>query len=378
MKTRALLFGWLLSTVTLSAQTSLTRSFTHGGIVRDYRIYIPSSYTGAQAVPLVLNLHGYTSDAQQQEIYTDFKSVADTANFILVHPNGSIQPGTANTRFWNIALSSALVDDVAFLSALVDTVSAHYRIDPTRVYSAGMSNGGYMSIYLACQTQRFAAVASVTGSMTTNMYSGCNPVRPIPLMQIHGTADPTVPYNGGSGSRSVPEVVAFWVNKNQCAPVADSSNVPDLFPGDGATARHFLYSGGTDGHTVEHYKVFNGGHTWPGAQITIGTTCKDFSATKEIWRFFSQYRNLTAGINEAEKPVWNLWPNPAGGQVSVELPGKTITRINVIDMQGRTVLQNASSQGLSTIDVNGLKPGHYTLQIAGKDFVWHKLLSVAR
>ena len=360
----------------LQAQTSLTRSFVHGGITRNYRIYIPAVYTGSQPVPLVLNLHGYGSNAFEQEIYGDFRPIADTANFILVSPDGTVQPGTTDTQYWNVAgLFSSSVDDVDFLETLIDTIDAHYNINRSRVYSAGMSNGGFMGYLLACESQQFAAIGSVTGSMTTVLYNSCNPAHPVPVIEIHGTADGTVPYNGVTGVKAIPDVVNFWVTQNNCSPTPTTSNVPDINTTDSATAEHYLYTGGTNGHTVEHFKVIGGAHTWPGAVIPIGVTCMDFSASKELWRFFSQYNNPTAGIAENTNLTWNLWPNPATEQVFLQVPDQQITDVRIYDMQGRTVYR-FSAANISSVDVSQLPTGQYLLEASGKGFLLHKKLLV--
>jgi len=366
----------LLSAIVSTAQTSVSGSFVHGGITRTYDVYVPAIYNGSQAVPLVFNLHGYTSNAAQQAIYGNFKPIADTANFILVHPNGSIQPGTTNTQFWNVGQVGSTVDDVDFLETLIDTISAHYNIKQSRIYSAGMSNGGIMVYLLACQSNRFTAIASVTGTMSLPMYTGCNPTRPIPTMEIHGTADNTVPYNGSALLQAIPDVVSLWVTKNNCNPVPDSTNVPNINTTDGATAVHYLYTGGTGGNTVEHYKVVGGGHSWPGAPVVIDVTCMDFNASKEIWRFFSQYENTVAGIEENATPNWNLWPNPAANQIFIQTTAdKPVQQLTIRDVLGRTVLQYAGNN-ITSADITTLKPGNYLVEIRGKDFTAVKKLVV--
>lgn len=101
--------------------------------------------------------------------------------------------------------------DVGFLEALIDTISAHYSINPDRIYSAGMSNGGFMSHYLACSSSRFAAIGSVTGPMSNDMYEFCNPSHAVPTIHIHGTSDPINPYNGNSSSKSINAVTVLFL-----------------------------------------------------------------------------------------------------------------------------------------------------------------------
>lgn len=353
------------------AQTTTSGSFMHNGINRSYSLYIPAMYTGSTPVPLVFNLHGYTSNGVQQGFYGDFKPIADTANFIIVLPEGTVQPGTQNTQFWNAGLISSNVDDVGFLETLIDTISAHYNINKKRVYSAGMSNGGFMGYTLACESDRFAAVGSVTGSMSTVTFATCNPQRPTPIIEVHGTADPTVPYNGTTGMKPIEDVVDFWVTENGCNPTPSISNVPNSNTTDGATAEHYVYSGGIDGHTVEFFKVVGGEHTWPGAPITIGVTCRDFSASAELWRFFSQYEHVTAGIGELPTVNFKLYPNPVSEQLFIQLSDKQVTKANVMDMEGRTVIQT-KGKNITSIDVSALRAGSYIIEISGEDFISHQ------
>ncbi|HPI09028.1 MAG TPA: PHB depolymerase family esterase, partial [Saprospiraceae bacterium] len=177
---------------TLPAQTTLTGTIQSGGLTREYRLYKPAVYNGSTAVPLVINMHGYSSNNLEQEFYGDFRGIADTANFLIVHPNGTLD--NQGQRFWNAFGTGSNVDDVGFISDLIDTLSAAYNIDPQRIYATGMSNGGFMSYSLACElNERIAAIASVTGSMAPIKLASCNPQRPVPVMEIHGTADGVVP-----------------------------------------------------------------------------------------------------------------------------------------------------------------------------------------
>ncbi|UOQ74046.1 hypothetical protein [Hymenobacter cellulosilyticus] len=81
------------------AQTTVTGSIVSGGITRDYRLYIPASYSASKPVPLLFNLHGYGSSNLEQEFYGDFRPIADTANLLIVHPNGTTDAN--GSRFWN-------------------------------------------------------------------------------------------------------------------------------------------------------------------------------------------------------------------------------------------------------------------------------------
>lgn len=350
----------------LSIAQTITGTIMHDGIQRDYRLYVPAIYDGSTSVPLVLNLHGYTSNALQQEFYGNFNTIADTANFIVAIPNGTLD-GTGTT-FWNaFDVPTETVDDVGFLSALIDSLNADYNIDLNRVYTTGMSNGGFMSYKLSCDlSHRIAAMASVTGAMGSAMMLSCSPSHPMPVMEIHGTADPTVPYTGSGtiGSQPIVDVVDYWVNFNNCNSTAIETPVPNISATDGCTTDHFLYTGGDNGSTVEHYRVNGGGHTWPGAPIDIGVTSHDFSASVEIWRFFSQYtlNQLVSSVQDqqSESP-FIVFPNPSEGTFRVRLKNGQTAKASVFDPVGKLVISKTVFGGTSELNVPNA--GIYLLQI---------------
>lgn len=368
----------LFTTGYLPAQTTVTGSFVHDSIVRTYSFYVPASYVPGQPVPLVLNLHGTGTDGNYQAQHRDFRPIADTANFIVAHPDGTIEPNL-NQRFWNYGnVMSSSVDDVGFLEALIDTIAAQYSINPGRIYCVGMSNGGYMSYYLACQSSRFAAIGSVTGSMSTAMYNACNPVHPTPTIHIHGTNDPINPYTGNSSSKAIGDVTRFWVNQNSCDTTPVITPVPDLDGTDGATAERYLYPNGTGGHTVEHFKVTGGGHSWPGHYVftLLGNTCMDFSASKEVWRFFSQYTLSGVGMAENHNAAGvTIYPNPARDYVTVGTENQVVTGVLLRDLQGR-VIEHYSGENIRQLDVRRLSPGNYFIQLSGNGFYTVKKLVI--
>ena len=352
-----------------NAQT-ISDSFIYDGQTRTYSYYVPTSYSAGNPVPLILNLHGYGSSGTEQANYTNFMPIADTANFIIVHPDGTYNPTDPTKRFWEFGAQGTNVDDFGFLEALIDTISAHYSINQNRIYSTGLSNGGYMSYYFACESNRFAAIASVGATMTVPMYNSCNPNYPIPVMEIHGTNDAVVLYNGSLGNKGVEDVIDLWVNQNNCNSTPVVTQVPDNDPTDGATAEHYLYAGGTDGHTVEFYKVIGGGHTWPGGTVPIpalGNTCMDFNASKEIWRFFSQYNNPYVGIKNEKitSDYLSIYPNPTSGKLTIQLEKMPLNPfvLTIHDVQGREVYSQKSNQMAIHLDLDALQPGLYTLNI---------------
>lgn len=347
------------------AQTTLYDTIQHDNLDRDYILYIPQIYDGSEPVPLVLNLHGYTSNANEQLIYSNFSPIADTANFIMALPNGT--KDNAQKQFWEVGLfgGQSGIDDFGFIEKLVDTMIARYNIDPDRVYSTGMSNGGYMSYSLACGSNKFASIASVTGSMTPFTMNTCSPVSPaISVMQVHGTMDATVQYNGNQTTVNIDSLIAYWVNFNNCDPQPQKINIPDTAPGDGSTAEHYIYRNGNNESSVEFFKVIGGGHTWPGASIIIGSTNQDFNASAEIWRFFNKREpKIYTYIDQkrTDKEI-TIYPNPGIGFINIKSDFESESRIDIYDIMG-SLKQSQHFKGNTNIDVSMLNSGTYLIVI---------------
>jgi polyhydroxybutyrate depolymerase len=361
MRNRYFLLTALMACASLcNAQGIIDASIMHDGLTRTYRLYVPASYSASVPVPLVLNLHGYTSNNVQQEFYGDFRPIADTANFIIVHPNGTLDG--SNQQFWS-AFGLSTVDDVGFLSALIDEIQSQYAIDPNCIYSTGMSNGGFMSYELACQLSgRIAAIASVTGSMIQSRFNACNAYHPTPVMQIHGTADPTVPYigNPAQGMMHIDTLVKRWAQYNNCDLTPSVTPVPNTNLMDGCTAEHQVFANGDQGATVELFKVIGGAHTWPGASITIGVTNQDFNASVEIWKFFRRYKlnDLLTGVShhDAADHQFFIYPNPSEGTVNLHFPDQGPRTISVINSSGQVIMTDRQSghSGMLIIPKAGL------------------------
>lgn len=356
-----------LSTITSTqAGTTLVDSLISNGVYRTFRVYVPTSYNASSPVPLVLNLHGYTSNAVQQEFYGNFIGIADTANFILVHPQGLTVSGLDTTGFgWtSFKPMSTPNTDLQFLEELMDHIIAQYNINTNRVYCAGMSNGGFMSYDLACfLSDRIAAIASVAGSMNFQHFPACNPNKPMPIMQIHGTADDVVDYNGSVSDVNIDTLVNFFVDFNNCNPSPTFTALPDINTSDRSTAEHYVYTGGDNGSSVELYKIIGGGHTWPGAPVNRGTTNRDFNASKEIWRFFSQY-DLPASINESSAKTNHLiYPNPSTGTFTLKLDNYINSNLKIIDALGKTIIEQKITAAKTNINCEKFPKGIYFYQI---------------
>jgi polyhydroxybutyrate depolymerase len=286
LRTPIFYFVILLGWIGCYSGKTIKSSILHGGISRDFSIYVPKKYTGSKPVPLLINLHGYTSNADEQMWYGDFRSISDTANIILVHPQGTKYHDTThwNTGGWT---PGSTVDDLGFLDSMIDYMSSNYNIDPKRIYAAGMSNGGEMSYHLACRlSTKIAAIASVSGAMTPETFRDCNPTRPVPVMHIHGTDDHVVPYEGDPTATSIVKGLNYWAKHNACDSIPIITHLPDINTQDSTTVDHYLYRGTAD---VEHFKILGGDHAWPGAKFKFRGTNYDINASAEIWKFLNRY-----------------------------------------------------------------------------------------
>jgi polyhydroxybutyrate depolymerase len=291
---------WLLAflvTVTLTgcgpAKTATvpvgqsSQTLTVDGRQRTVHVYRPASLP-AQA-PLVLFLHGGFGSGDQAERYYGWDARADTGHFVVAYPDGvnhawAVGGGCCGTP------GSTGVDDVAFLTRVVSTLSAALPIDPDRVYATGISNGGLMAYRLACDTTVFAAI----GPDSATLLGDCPAPAPISVIHLHGTADHNIPYNGGRGDGyahidgpAVPALVATWRAVDRC-PVL-SVTMANVVTRTLATC--------PDGRAVELVTIAGAGHQWPGSpdrpviQRLLGTDPPStyVDATTEIWQFFAAH-----------------------------------------------------------------------------------------
>lgn len=192
------------------------QTISFDGNERSYEVQVPISYDNLAPVPLVFDIHGYTSNKDQQELVSGISDLAEQAGFLVVRPQGLQNSWNAGDFCCGQAQSQGL-DDVGLMKAIVSEVSQSLCVDPKRVYATGLSNGGALSHRIACEAADvFAAVAPVSYPLDFDPFDGCQPSRPIPVMHSHGTSDFIVPYNGSGAMPATPQSFAYWAQVNGC------------------------------------------------------------------------------------------------------------------------------------------------------------------
>ena len=273
------------------------------GVDGFYLRHVPAGRPAGQALPLVVDLHGYAEPAPIEADMTQLAEYGDTHGFITITPQAQ-----GPVPLWNTTLGSA---DVRYIGAVLDDAEHTLCVDEQRVYVTGLSDGAFMTSSVACvYADRVAAVAPVAGIQDP---PGCRPARPVPVVTFHGTADPFVAFTGGLGPKalqlpapdgsnrtlgqsgaattttgpSIPQITAGWAKRNGCA----AQPTPSAVAGD-VTLIRYRCPAHAD---VDFYRITGGGHTWPGSAFSrsiasiTGPTTFSISADRIIWQFFQAH-----------------------------------------------------------------------------------------
>lgn len=271
--------------------------------LRTYQVYFPEEQFASSPLPILFVLHGGGGDASGMisGTFGRFNQLADLNGFIVVYPegfekqwnDGRIVPGIATAWDENI-------DDVGFIAEIAERLQSEFNIATDRIFTTGISNGGFMSSRLLCdRSDLFRGGAIVTATLGEDHLPNCNPTNPNSVLVINGTDDPIVPYEGGPvnilGSTrgnimSTADYMEFWATENGCTSTPLITDLPDN-EDDGTTVQLYTYPSCTNGSTLQLYRIEGGGHTWPSGQelipeILVGTTSLEIVACDVIWQFF--------------------------------------------------------------------------------------------
>ena len=271
---------------------------------RSYWLHLPSDKHMSGPLPVLFHLHGGggTGKGTSKLTYNRFNELADRDGFIVVYPN-AVAKNWNDGRTENLKPQNKEVDDVGFIAEIIETLKKTYNIDTNRIYTTGMSNGGFMSSRLLCdRPDLFRGGAILTASLSVDYISQCNPQNPVAVLVMNGTDDPIVPFAGGDVRlfkkgkgrgkiMSHDDFVAFWKEKNDCKKQGAAIELPDTNKVDGTTVRVTSYKGCRSGGALKIYTINGGGHTWPGGKQYlgkrwIGNTSREINACDEIWEFF--------------------------------------------------------------------------------------------
>lgn len=329
-------FALLLAGQMLWAQETKEK-ITVDDVDRNFLVRLPKGYDPQHRYPVVILLHGMNQDADDLERLTRFDELGDKEGIVAVYPialhgrwNVGVQPQESPTamgpgrhrryggypgggggypgggggypgggrqpsgRQPDEDRRPAPADDIGFFNQMLDHLATKFSADTSQIYAVGLSEGGFMSLRLACAlSDRIAAVAAVGASMPKTMI--CLPSRPVPMLMINGTSDPVVPYGGGTehnlnlATISAEDSARAWAKIDRCAEKPEKSKLPAREKG-GMETKVDTYTGCRQNAKVVLYSIKGAGNTWPGGEQyevekTIGKTSQDLNANETIWSF---------------------------------------------------------------------------------------------
>jgi polyhydroxybutyrate depolymerase len=281
---------------------------------RKFTVHLPRSYNQAKPSPVVMVFHGLGMNGTSARALSAMDIPAESNGFITVYPD-------AIGGRWNDGVQRETgIDDVAFVSAMLDAISRKFRIDSRRVYACGISNGGYFVQRLACElSNRIAAIGVVAATASDAVCSRCAARRGMPVVFFLGTDDPLLPREGETkelgklgealglsdlgikninpaaakfaGVMTAAEAPEFWARNNNASAHARQEVLPDRDGRDGCKVSRETFGGSSE---VVVYTIEGGGHSWPGglgavAQDILGRTTNDINASEIMWQFFQNH-----------------------------------------------------------------------------------------
>ena len=350
----------ILLLVTFLSFGNAQLTLTHDGLVREYYVFYPESAT--KSCPLIINMHGFSSNALDQRDYSEMNDYALDLNIAVVYPEGI-------NHAWNVGTywaGNSDIDDIGFISALIDSVAGEFNIDLDCVYACGMSNGGYMAYELACElSDKIAAFGSVAGNFMLNEDQVCDDSREIPIMHIHGTSDLVVPYlNSIDESMVVSQSIEYWRDYNNLD-LELVESVPDIDTTDNTYVEKFTYYNNSSLTQFVHFRVYGGGHQWFGSSVADwdipgwGYNNHDINSNEELINFFLSYKLsdfIPADVSEEsigqlpeQFALHQNYPNPFNAITTLryDLPEQSHVTFTVYDLMGREVKELVSSELVS-------------------------------
>lgn len=296
------------------------QTMLHEGLTRSYRLHVPVGYNGQTRLPMVVVLHGNQGSAAEMEQLTGFAQLANQENFIVLYPEASVE----YDHYWydgRFPDYPNTINEVGFVAQLIDLVTNTISVDKGRIFVTGFSGGAALANQLGVfLSDRIAAIAPVAGTLGHDTARTREIDRPVPVMYLHGTADPYAFYqDGGSVGTSkgfslrAVDLIIWWGTQNRVLANEEVSTLDAV--DDDTHVVTYTYRNDVGTPMVVFHSIENGGHTWPGGEQwgdpqVIGLTSQEFDATRAIWEFFQRFsldsEDLAAftGYPFAWPPAW--------------------------------------------------------------------------
>ncbi len=350
------------------------QSIISQGITRYYSLFRPKDYGSREKIPLVIAFVGAGGN-YEFGVEVGLQNIADSTGFMLVSPQPS------GFRWADGAASNTTgLEDLTFISELLDTLITRYKVDSLRIYLTGISSGAFLSFRLASHfSARIRAIAPVAGTMPSITKQSNPPTNAVAVALIIGTADGL--YQGiPTYTESVDSTIAEWRRYNGCTEASDSVDLPDLDPNDGTTVTRITYKDYTGaGKPVVLYRINGGAHNWPGIvhPFAARPQTMDIFASAEIFKFLSISANGVKEVSDGLPTRFSLsqnYPNPFNPSTTIryELPRTSEVKLSVYDILGREVSRLVDTRveaGVheATFYATGLSSGvyFYTLRTGG-------------
>jgi polyhydroxybutyrate depolymerase len=265
------------------------------GGIRGYSLHVPAGWNGTSPLPVLLVFHGVPRG--NMRALTGFDAIGDERGFAVVYPQSRDQDWAVGCAACTNAARGG-IDDVRFVEDLLDDLSATLPVDSRRLWAAGFSQGALLGHFLACEIpDRIAAFASVAATMIEQVVLGCEPVRKVPWVFVHGSEDPVLPAAGEAGvfasTISIQTTVAIWAEFDGCGDAPVPTELPDAGDGERTRVRLHEWAGCEGGTDVLWYEVLGGGHVWPGSPVDFapefGFESPDLATSRAIADFVSAF-----------------------------------------------------------------------------------------
>ena len=286
-----LLSGLLITLTNCTKQfpaRTTSNTFTIDGRSRIYLFHYPDNLKNN--APLVFVIHGYGDSSKGIQKFTKMDSIADKYGFAVCYPEATV--GADSLRSWNVGYSNFEVDDIGFISGLASFLQKKYKLSVENTFCTGMSNGGDMTIQMAClKPGLFKAVAPDVGCLMYWLHDSCKIKNIVPIFMINSTDDRTTlwegekdyPAIGPNGYMGTRQMANLFVDLNKCTQVKIDT-LPDINKEDSSFVVREKHISCTNNTQIWLYSIVGGGHDWPGIRGNM-----DFFASEEIWLFFKQF-----------------------------------------------------------------------------------------